>query len=138
MNNPTVSIITPSFNQAAYLEQTLCSVLDQSYPHIEYLVVDGGSTDASPAIIQRYASRLAWWVSEPDHGQAEGLNKGLQRASGEIIAWLNSDDLYLPGTLHRVARFFQQHPDVDVVVDREENVAPMVPAGKSITEMILV
>lgn len=115
MNNPTVSIITPSFNQAAYLEQTLCSVLDQSYPHIEYLVVDGGSTDASPAIIQRYASRLAWWVSEPDHGQAEGINKGLQRASGEIIAWLNSDDLYTPGAVAQAVEMLRVNPQAGLV-----------------------
>jgi glycosyltransferase involved in cell wall biosynthesis len=115
VNNPTVSIITPSFNQAAYLEQTLCSVLEQSYPHIEYLVVDGGSTDASPAIIQRYAGRLAWWVSEPDHGQAEGINKGLQRASGEIIAWLNSDDLYTPGAVAQAVEMLRVNPQAGLV-----------------------
>jgi glycosyltransferase involved in cell wall biosynthesis len=95
---PRLTIITPSFNQAAFLERTLRSVLDQRYEDLEYLVVDGGSTDGSVEILERYEDRLAWWVSEPDSGQTEALNKALRRATGDVIAYINSDDHYLPGS----------------------------------------
>jgi glycosyltransferase involved in cell wall biosynthesis len=94
---PKLTIITPSYNQAAFLERTLRSVLDQNYENLEYFVVDGGSDDGSVEIINRYADRLTWWVSEPDSGQTAALNKGLRRATGEIVAYINSDDYYLPG-----------------------------------------
>ncbi|MBA4380647.1 MAG: glycosyltransferase, partial [Anaerolinea sp.] len=108
---PLVSIVTPSYNQAQFLEATLRSVLEQDYPNIEYLVVDGASTDGSLEIIRRYADQLAWWVSEKDSGQSEAVNKGLQRARGEIVGWLNSDDVYLPGAVSAAAAAFQSHPE---------------------------
>jgi glycosyltransferase involved in cell wall biosynthesis len=114
-DNPLVSIITPSYNQAAYVEYAIRSVLSQDYPEIEYIVVDGGSTDGSLEILERYASRLAWRVSEPDRGQADAINKGLEHSSGELIAWLNSDDLYLPGAVSGAVEALQRNHEAGMV-----------------------
>ena len=110
-----VSIITPSFNQADFLEETICSVLDQNVSDLEYFVIDGGSQDGSLDIIHKYAGQLTGWVSEQDSGQAEAINKGFARATGEVVAWVNSDDYYLPGAIQAAAAVFQENPDCALV-----------------------
>lgn len=112
---PKISVITCSYLQAPFLEFTLRSVLEQGYQNLEYLVVDGGSTDGSVALIERYSDSLAYRVSEKDHGQSEALNKGLRKSTGEIVGWLCSDDLLLPGSLEVVANYFAANPGVDAV-----------------------
>lgn len=114
MAPPSVSIITPSYNQSAYLEATLRSVLEQGL-EVEYIVVDGGSTDGSVEIIKKYSGKLAWWVTEKDAGQADAINKGLRRATGEIVAWLNSDDVYLPGAIQSALNTFAAHPEAGII-----------------------
>lgn len=109
MEQPRISIVINSFNQATYLEQTILSVLEQGYENYEILLVDGGSTDGSLDIIRKYCNKFAWWVSEPDQGQGDGINKGLCRASGTIVAWLNSDDYYTPNTLKKVASAYNKN-----------------------------
>jgi glycosyltransferase involved in cell wall biosynthesis len=112
---PLVSIVTPSFNQARFLELSIRSVLEQDYPNIEYILIDGGSTDCSVDIIQRYAARFAWWVSEKDRGQTDAINKGFTRANGQILAWLNSDDTYEPHAIVQAVEFLRGRPDVGMV-----------------------
>jgi len=112
---PRISVIVPSFNQAKYLELTLRSILDQNYPELELIVIDGGSKDESPAIIRKYEQYMKFWCSEPDGGQTQGIIKGFAHATGEILCFLNSDDLFEPGALHEVGRYFTQHSEVDAV-----------------------
>lgn len=112
---PKISIITPSFNQGRYLEQSIISILDQDYPNLEYIVIDGGSTDNSQEIISNYEDKLDYWVSEPDLGQTDAINKGLTKSTGDIINWINSDDILLPGALMEVAKAFMFNENVALV-----------------------
>jgi len=112
---PRITIVTPSFNQADFLEETILSVLNQRYPNLEYMIFDGGSTDGSRAIIEKYASHLAYYEIEPDRGQTHAINKGLAKATGEVIAYLNSDDVYLPGALLAIGEYFLAHPTAEWV-----------------------
>lgn len=134
---PLVSIVTPSFNQARFLEETIRSVLAQDYPHIEYIIIDGGSTDDSVEIIRTYADRLAWWVSEPDQGQTDAINKGFSQAKGEIFAWLNADDTYLPGAISAAVHYLNEHPQVGMVyananfIDEQGQVIGRFPAAQT-------
>jgi glycosyltransferase involved in cell wall biosynthesis len=133
-----ITVITPSYNQGEFIERTIRSVLDQSWSDLEYILVDGGSTDHSVEVIRRYEDRIAWWVSEPDEGQTHALNKGLRRATGDLVAYLNSDDYYLPGALERAVAGLQRSGASWVVgasrfVDEHGNVTevwrPELPSG---------
>jgi len=124
--HPKISIITPSFNQGDFIEQTILSVLSQDYPNLEYLVMDGGSSDTTLTILKKYSGKVTW-ISEADQGQAHAINKGLRRASGSIVGYLNTDDVLLPGTLKKVADAFINDPQTVWVsgkcriVDEENN-----------------
>lgn len=113
---PRITIVTPSFNQADYLPETIESILNQGYPNLEYMIIDGGSTDGSVDIIKKYERHLAYWVSEKDSGQSEAINKGLCQATGDLFNWINSDDVLFPGALRRIAETFMEHPEADLVV----------------------
>ena len=132
-----VSIVTPSFNQAAYLEQAMRSVLEQDYQAIEYIVIDGGSSDGSPEIIARYADRLAWWTSERDEGQTDAINKGFAHATGEFMAYLNSDDIYRPGAVREAVEYLRSHPETGMVygdadyIDEHGNAIGKFPAAQT-------
>jgi len=115
VNKPLVSIVTPSYNQAEFLAETIKSVLNQTYPRIEYIIVDGGSTDGSVEIINKYQDRIAWWVSEKDQGQTDAINKGFHHATGEIYAWLNSDDRYHSQAISEAVQYFIKNPEVGLV-----------------------
>jgi glycosyltransferase involved in cell wall biosynthesis len=113
---PKISIVTPSFNQGKYLEKTIRSVIDQHYPNFEYIIIDGGSKDNSLEMIRKYEQYLKYWISEPDRGQSHAINKGLSHATGDLFAWLNSDDFYMPGALYKVGEALQANPDAGAVI----------------------
>ena len=139
---PKISIITPSFNQVKFLERTIQSVLNQNYENLEYIVIDGGSTDGSVELIKKYQSNISYWVSEKDGGQSEAINKGLRLATGELVAWQNSDDIYLPGAFEEIAKSFVNSRGIDLfignmnLIDEEdriiENLKYVKPTYKSL------
>ena len=137
MKEPLVTIVTPSYNQVSFLEATMRSVLEQDYPNIEYIVIDGGSTDGSVDVIKKYADRLAYWISEKDRGQTEALNKGFARATGDILAWLNSDDTYEPEAIRKAVVSMQEHPEMGLVygdanfIDDNDGVIGRFPAAQT-------
>ena len=113
-DHPLVSIITPSFNKGPYIEETLQSVRNQTYPHIEHIVIDGGSTDETLPILEKYSGDIVW-ISEPDKGQSDAINKGWRRSHGEIIVYLNADDTYLPDAVEIAVNYFLQHPETGMI-----------------------
>ena len=114
MNWPRITVVTPSFNQAQFLELTMRSVIGQNYPNLEYFIIDGGSTDGSVELIRKYAAHLDYWVSEKDDGQSDAIARGFDRASGELLGWLNSDDVYFPGALHAIGRACRERPGASI------------------------
>lgn len=114
MNSPKISIVTPSFNQGQFIEQTILSVINQGYPNLEYIIIDGGSTDNTLDVIKKYADRITYWISEPDNGQSDALNKGLEKCTGDIFNWINSDDYLETGALLIIADAFN-NVNTDIV-----------------------
>lgn len=130
-DQPKISIVTPSFNQGAYIEKTIDSVLSQNYPNLEYIIIDGGSKDQTVDVIKKYEKYLTYWISEPDRGQSHAINKGLGRASGDLLTWLNSDDWLLPGALSSFASEFNARPESGLIV----GVGEMVDLAGQVTEV---
>jgi len=112
---PKITIVTPSYNQGNYLEETIRSVLLQNYPNLEYIIIDGGSTDNTKNIIKKYENWITYWISEPDYGQSNAINKGMRQSTGQILNWINSDDIFLPKAFYYVARYLKSHPKVGMV-----------------------
>lgn len=112
---PKISIITPSFNQGQFIEETILSVINQNYPNLEYIIIDGGSTDNTVEIIKKYENKINYWISEKDSGQSEAINKGINKTTGQILTWLNSDDVYLPNTLIKIAEEFLKQPQLGLL-----------------------
>lgn len=113
MNYPKITIVTPSFNQAEFLERTILSIINQGYPNLEYIVCDGGSTDGSVDIIKKYENHIDWWCSEIDSGQTDAINTGMKKATGEIVGWINSDDILLPGALNAIGDYYVKYPSTE-------------------------
>lgn len=124
---PKISIITPSYNQGQYIDETIVSIIGQGYGNLEYIVIDGGSTDNTLEVLKKHEQHISYWVSEKDKGQSDAINKGLKKATGDIVAWLNSDDIYAPGVLDAVAAAFSANPDVGIIYG---NVESFYPDGK--------
>ncbi len=136
-SNPLVTIVTPSYNQSAYLEETIQSVLDQKYPSIEYIIMDGYSNDGSQEIIKKYASKIAHWVSEKDRGQTDAINKGFMVAKGQVLAWLNSDDTLLPNAVDEAVSYLLEQPETGMVygnanyIDEKGKIIGKFPAAQT-------
>ena len=128
---PKISIVTPSYNQGKYIEQTITSVLNQNYPNLEYIIIDGGSTDDTVEIIKKYEHQLAYWVSEQDKGQTDAINKGFEKCTGVIFNWINSDDYYEPGTFEKLVKLFTDFPHVNVICGKEWSFNDETPEKKT-------
>ena len=116
MINPKITIVTPSYNQNNFLEETIKSVINQSYNNIEFIIIDGGSTDGSVDTIKRFEKHLKFWISQKDNGQSDAIDRGFKMATGDILCWLNSDDVFIPGALENVARSFENNPHTDILL----------------------
>ena len=132
LSYPKISIVTPSFNQGKYIEQTIQSVLNQNYPNLEYIIIDGGSTDETVEIIKKYEQQLAYWVSEPDKGQTDAINKGFAKCTGEIFNWINSDDYYEQGTFEKLAKLFSDNANINVISGKEWSFHDEMPEKKTL------